>query len=283
MSSGELEIAQQNNAAASGATIDDIYRLWDELADFPANRPDDALDHLLSRLCGIFECQNALFAVVVRLPVPPEGDMLNGWRPRLSHTLNPHPLVAASVKTRVDKLMKSEADTASIIASAGNEPFLARLLFETLPPEWFEGEFYKRHFYDIGHADQLSARCAINGDVRTHLFLYRSADHPRFTPDIKAPFTLAIRGLRWFQHRYVLSHGIHAANAPLTPTERSVFLALLGSETEKQIAESMGKSQNTVHIHIKSIYHKFGVRNRAALTALWLGQGATLGKSKPAG
>jgi DNA-binding CsgD family transcriptional regulator len=280
MSNSECGIVMPENAPASGATIEDIYKLWDELADFPASQPDAALDHLLAQLCRIFACQNALFAVVVRLPVPPEGDPLNGWRPRLSRGLNPHPQVAASVKDRVDRLMKSQADTASIIASAGNEPFLVRLLFETLPPEWFEGPFYKRHFYDIGHADQLSARCAINADVRTHLFLYRGPASPRFTPDIKAPFALAIRGLRWFQHRVVLSHGVHVASAPLTPTERSVFLALLGSETEKQIAESMGKSQNTVHIHIKAIYHKFGVRNRAALTALWLGQGASLARPR---
>lgn len=274
-------IPPDKEATMSDATIDDIYKLWDELAAFPASQTDAALGHLLARACQIFECQNALFAVVVRLPVPAQGDLLNGWRPRMARTLYPHPSLAASIKTRVDKLMKSESDLASVIASAGNEPFLARLLFETLPSEWFEGEFYKRHYLDVGHADQLSARCAINDDVRTHLFLYRGPTNPRFTADIKAPFTLAIRGLKWFQYRYVLSHGIHVANAPLTPTERSVLLALLGSETEKQIAESMNKSQNTVHIHVKSIYHKFGVRNRPALTALWLGQGSSIGSSQP--
>lgn len=266
----------------SEATTDDIYRLWDELADFPVDRPDDAIDHLLARLCRIFDCGNALFAVVVRLPAPPEGDLLDGWRPRVARPLHPTPAVAASVKTRVDKLMKSEADAASIVAVAGNEPFLARLLFEVMPPEWFDGPFYRRHYLEVGHADQLSARCAISDDVRTHLFLYRGPDSPRFTADIKAPFTLAIRGLRWLQYRFVLSHGIHAASAPLTPAERAVLLALLGGKTEKQIAQATGKSRNTVHIHVKSIYYKFGVRNRPALTALWLGQGASGGKSKPA-
>lgn len=268
-------------ARIDDATMDDIYTLWDELADFPVSQPDDAVDHLLARLCQIFDCQNALFAVVVKLPVPPEGDPLDGWRPRLSRMLNPHPRAAASVKTRVEKLMRSEADLASIVAVAGNEPFLARLLFDVMPPEWFEGEFYRRHYLDVGHADQLSARCAINDDVRTHLFLYRGPDSPRFTADIKAPFTLAMRGLRWLQYRFTLSHGIHAASAPLTPAERSVLLALLGGSTEKQIAETLRKSPNTVHIHVKAIYNKFGVRNRPALTALWLGQGAALGRSKP--
>ncbi|QWF19936.1 helix-turn-helix transcriptional regulator [Lysobacter capsici] len=260
------------------ATTQDIYRLWDELVDFPASRADDALRHLLLRLCEIFDCHNALFAVVVRLPVPPQGDLLNGWRPRLHQILNPRPVLTASVDRRVAELMKSESDLASIISSAGNEPFLARLLFETLPASWFQGEFYKRHYLDVGHADQLSARCAINDDVRVHLFLYRGVSQPRFSADIKAPFALAVRGLRWFQYRFVLSHGIHVANSPLTPTERIVLLALLGKETEKQIADTLQKSVNTVHIHIKSIYHKFGVRNRPALTALWLGQGGSIGK-----
>lgn len=265
----------------SSATMDDIYRLWDELVEFPASQSDAALDHLLARCCEIFECQNALFAVVVRLPVPPEGDLLNGWRPRLARTLKPRPPFVASVKSRVDKLMKSESDAASIVAIAGDEPFLARLLFESLPEQWFKGEFYKRHYLDVGHADQLSARCAINADVRTHLFLYRGPDQPRFTAAIKEPFTIAVRGLRWFQYRFLLSHGIHVASAALTATERAVLLALLGSKTEKQIAESMDKSQNTVHVHVKSIYHKFAVRNRPALTALWLGQGSSIGASKP--
>lgn len=267
----------------SDSTTDEIYALWDALADFPAHEADAALDLLLARMCEIFACQNAVFAVVVRVPVTDGADPLNGWRPRLARMLHPMPALTASVKTRVDNLMKSQADIASVIASAGTEPFLARLLFETLPADWFEGEYYRRHFLDVGLADQLSARSAINDDVRTHLFLYRGVDAPRFTPQVKQPFTLAMRGLRWFQYRFLLSHGIHVASAPLTPTERNVFLALLGSAPEKQIAQSMGKSQNTIHIHVKSIFHKFGVRNRASLSALWLGQGSSIGKSAVAG
>jgi len=34
-----------------------------------------------------------------------------------------------------------------------------------LPREWLETDFYRRHFPDEGHADQLSARCAFNDDV----------------------------------------------------------------------------------------------------------------------
>lgn len=261
-------------------SIDDIYALWDELADFPASQSDGALNHMLSRLCSIFDSQNALWSVVVRLPTPPEGDLLNGWRPRLVRLLNPLPSLAPKMQERADELWRPGVDISAIIGAAGNEPFLTRLLFEALPSDWFEGDYYKRYYLDVGHADQMSVRCAINDDVRIHLFLYRAPTSPRFTADAKAPFALAIRGLRWFQYQLLLSHGIHAANAPLTLTERRVLHALLGGGTEREIAESLGKSYNTIHIHIKSIYGKFGVRNRPALTALWLGQGLSAVKPK---
>ncbi|WP_347339815.1 LuxR C-terminal-related transcriptional regulator [Bradyrhizobium rifense] len=38
----------------------------------------------------------------------------------------------------------------------------------------------------------------------------------------------------------------------------------------KQIAQTLDQSPNTTHFHVKSIYAKFGERNRATLTALWL-------------
>ena len=61
----------------------------------------------------------------------------------------------------------------------------------------------------------------------------------------------------------------YAASGPITHAENAVLLALLG-EAEKQIAESLGNSPDTIHIHVKSIYRKFGVRKRPALTTLWM-------------
>lgn len=261
--------------------VDDIYALWDELGRFPASQSDDALNHLMSRLCALFDAKNALWSVVVRLPTPSHGDPLNGWRPRLVRLLHPLPALATSIRSQVDKLWQPKVDLSSIIGAAGDEPFLTRLLSEALPAEWFEGAYYRTHYLDVGHADHLSARSAINEDARVHLFLYRGIETPRFTADVKAPFTLAVRGLQWFQRQLLLSHGINVASAPLTPTERNVLLALLGGDTERQIADALNKRYNTVHSHFKSIYHKFGVRNRAALTALWLGQGAQQRVGRP--
>jgi DNA-binding CsgD family transcriptional regulator len=260
--------APRTDASANG----EIFTLWDELADFAVGDGDAAVAHLLSRLCDIVGAQNALWSVVVRLPSPGAGDALSGWRPRFVRLLKPLPTVASSVQEQFDSLWSPSVDLSQVLAVSGEESFRIRLLFEALPPEWFESLHYNRHYLAVGHRDSMSMRCAINEDVRVHLFLFRGTDAPLFTSADKAPFDLALRGLRWFYRQQLLSHGLLVANSPLTATERRVLLELLDGKTEKATATALRQSPHTTHIHIKSLYAKFGVHNRAALTALWLGR-----------
>ena len=257
----------------SDRQLDDaMFALWDELADFAVGDGDAAVTHLLSRLCAIFGAQNALWSVVVRLPSPRSRDPLNGWRPRIVKLLKPLAQVAESVQEQFDALWSQSLDISQVLAMAGDEVFRIRLLFEALPAEWFDGPHYRRHYLAVGHADSMSMRCALNEDVRVHIFVFRSAEAPRFASTDKEPFGLALRGLRWLYRQQVLSHGLLIAKAPLTATERKVLLELLDGRPEKVIAALLGQSPNTTHIHVKSIYAKFGVHNRAELTSLWLGR-----------
>jgi len=259
-------------ADSMNARSDEVYALWDRLADFSAGEGDAALVHLLAALCAMFGARNALWSVVVRLPSPAPADPLLGWRPRLIRLLHPVPTVAASVQEQFDTLWSSNVDLSQILAVSGDEPFRTRLLFEALPPEWFEGEHYRRHYLAVGHADSMSVRCALNDDVRIHLFVFRDQQAPRFSALDSRLLGFVMRGLRWFYRQQLLSHGLLIANAPLTPAERRVLLGMLDGHVEKQIAQALDQSPNTTHFHIKSIYSKFGVSNRAALTALWLGK-----------
>ncbi|MFN3168902.1 MAG: helix-turn-helix transcriptional regulator [Phycisphaeraceae bacterium] len=52
---------------------------------------------------------------------------------------------------------------------------------------------------------------------------------------------------------------------PLSPTERRVYDLLLRRLTERQVAEQLGRSHNTVHVHVRNIYRKLGVRTRQQL------------------
>ncbi|MDM0031493.1 helix-turn-helix transcriptional regulator [Variovorax sp. J22P271] len=251
---------------------DEVYALWDRLAEFSVGDGDAALAHLLAALCAMFAARNALWAVVVRLPSAAPGDPLLGWRPRLVRLLHPVPAAAASVQAQFDALWSADIDLSQIVAVTGDEPFRTRRLFDALPPAWFEGDHYRRHYLEVGHADSLSMRCALNDDVRIHLFVFRDAPTPRFSAADCSLLDFVMRGLRWFYRQQLLSHGLLIANAPLTPAERRVLLGMLDGQVEKQIAQTLDQSPNTTHFHVKSIYSKFGVRNRAALTALWLGK-----------
>jgi len=53
--------------------------------------------------------------------------------------------------------------------------------------------------------------------------------------------------------------------ARLSPTERRVFSGLVAGRTERQIAGDLSRSPNTVHVHVKSIYLKLGVKGRDEL------------------
>ena len=251
---------------------DDVYALWDRLADFSVGEGDAALACLLTALCTLFAARNALWAVMVRLPSPAPADPLLGWRPRQVRLLHPDPAMTASVKAQFDTLWSSNLDISQILLVSGDAPFRTSLLFEALPPAWFEGAHYRRHFLDVGHADSMSMRCALNDDVRIHVYIFRDAQTPRFGEPDRQLLDFTMRGLRWFYRQHLLSYGLLIANAPLTPAERRVLLGMLDGQVEKQIAHALDQSPNTTHFHVKSIYTKFGVRNRAALTALWLGK-----------
>ncbi|MEM1371211.1 MAG: response regulator transcription factor [Pseudomonadota bacterium] len=57
----------------------------------------------------------------------------------------------------------------------------------------------------------------------------------------------------------------------LTHRERELLQALANGLTNEQIAARIGISHNTVKYHLKNLYDKLGVRNRAMAVALFLG------------
>lgn len=60
--------------------------------------------------------------------------------------------------------------------------------------------------------------------------------------------------------------------ATLTARERDLFAALADGMTNAQIAKTMGVSLNTVKFHLKNLYDKLGVHNRAQAVACYLRQ-----------
>jgi len=69
----------------------------------------------------------------------------------------------------------------------------------------------------------------------------------------------------------LLSHGLFIANAPLTPAERKVLLGLLDGHGKADRARTRPKSEHDAFPRLVDL-RQFGVRNRSALAALWLGK-----------
>lgn len=70
------------------------------------------------------------------------------------------------------------------------------------------------------------------------------------------------------------------SSPPLSPTETRVYILLLQRLTERQVAEQMGRSHNTIHVHVRNIYRKLGVRTRKQLLEL-PHQASTANSAKP--
>jgi DNA-binding NarL/FixJ family response regulator len=59
--------------------------------------------------------------------------------------------------------------------------------------------------------------------------------------------------------------------ARLTPREHDVLLALARGLNEKEVAESLGISGQTVHNHVKNAYHKLNAHSRTEAVLKYLG------------
>lgn len=57
----------------------------------------------------------------------------------------------------------------------------------------------------------------------------------------------------------------------LSKRQGEVLRALLGGQTNKQVARDLGIEEVTVKLHLRKIYRKLGVRNRTQAVQLAMG------------
>ena len=249
-----------------------IFALWDRMADIEAADMDRGQKVLLEGMRRLLAASTAMSLVAVRMTKRKKTDPARGWRPRHVIQLHQDAKSRANIKAAERQYEAGQLDITVVnnLSLAGT--WRARRLSELAPPEWFDSAFYQQFYARVGRADGLWVGCPINKDLEMYVGLFRSRRQPAFTPRERDVALLAMRGLKWFLRRYVLSLGLDLARTPLTGMERRVLRHLLNGHTQSSIAESLAQSQHTTHDHIKSIYRKFDVNSRSALTALWLGR-----------
>jgi len=247
-----------------------IQTLWNDMADFDVASSDDALEHLLRFLHTEFDAENVSWLAAIRVQDDETDYAAQAWRQRAFGYLFPAPELSARVDQEAQHPDSDQADITTLrnIALAGT--WRANRLIDLAGADWFDSDFYRRHYLDHGHADAIWAGCPVNADAELYFGLFRSPDQPRFTAQERDRVGAVLRSLKWFYRHVFISRGLCIANAPLTTMERKVLHGLLAGYTEKEIAREQGQSRHTTHDHVKTLYRKFGITNRAALMAIWL-------------
>lgn len=249
-----------------------IQAFWDEMAEFHVATSDAALMHLLQFLATQLKAQNVSWLAGIRMHDVAPNDSLQGWRPRVYGYLNSNPALAARSQAMARRIERGDVDTVMVrtVASAGQ--WRSKRLIDMVGPEWFEGDFYRSFYLDHGQVDAIWAGCPLNADTEIYFGVYRAVGQPMLTEEERDHAGAILRGLKWFYRQLLLSYGFGIATESLTETERAVLQRLLTGQAEKAVARQLNQSPNTTHVHVKSIYRKFGIRNRAMLMALWLGR-----------
>lgn len=248
-----------------------IHAMWDRLADFDAADTEAALEHLMVVLCELVDARNVNWIGAVRLDGNFPNDPVHGWRARHYRHLHQFVPLTDAAKEQAKGLDEGDnIDVTTIRNVAGAGMFRANRLCDLVEPEWFDSPYYRRYYRGVGHSDAIYVAFPVNEDAESYFGVLRGLEQPRFSPAEREITAYALRGIKWFHRRIMLSHGLLLASAPLTPSERKVMHLLLTDMAEKEIAEELGLALSTTHQYVTGLFRKFNVNSRAALTSLWL-------------
>ena len=250
-----------------------IRALWDELADFPASRSDDALDHLMKALCDWVKADNALWIGAVRVTngEVAADDPQHGWRGRVTRRLVPMPDIAALARRAMsDQGTRPSMTTCAITAGAGrfrvhrlHDGFVDFAAFRRTAE-------YRDYYQGMGIVDRMWIASPINRDAESYVVLDLHRTRRRFSPADATLAGEALSGLKWFHRNLMLNYGLPLARTPLSPTQRKVLALLLTDKSEKEIAHQLALSAGTAHQYVVGLFRKFRVNSRAGLMALWM-------------
>lgn len=274
-----------------------VFELWGRLAAFPAAEADQALAHLMQWIAAAIDADNVIWIGASRVlrGAAAKKDPFLGWRLRVRRALRPDPpayrrqLADYYSSEHYGKITptyyvrshakKDEAhvgmDSRATMSSTGR--FRAHRLRdrEFLDfPAFRRTLHYRLYYRDAGICDRIMIGVPVTPD-RESFFLIDRFQPPGtrrrlFTRREAQLAGAAARGAPALHRRLLLDCGLLVGDKLLSPTEQQVLRRLLGSATEKEIAAALHQKPATVHTYVTGLYERFGVKSRAALTALWL-------------
>ena len=267
------------NSAQSGPRLswreqDAIIRLWNELAEFPASSPHEALNHCLSTLTRLVSGVNALWVGAARdrdWERSSPSDPLLGWRPHASMHLHPadewrranEMAMAAAHSNRFDP------NTVALVSRFGHHRSHLReelVSSSELKKDWMHHEVLR----PLGIGDRIVCAFAAAPGAESYLVFDRENGARRFGQRERNVLAFFLRGGAQMHRELLQAHGLLGAVHPLSRRERDVLRLLLTGASEREIAQALGLAFTTTHQYVGALLRKFGARSRAELMAQWL-------------
>ena len=275
-----------------------IYRLWDELAAFPASRTDDALVHLMRWFQQHLGADNVIWLGSLLLLDEKKAakDPLRGWRLRVRKSFvvekeSYRQLVASYFSDEhygrltpafFRKGARPDADVHIGMASRATVKGAGTFRVHRLRDGWIDyakfrqTEHYRLYYEENDIADRIWIIFPMSPTVESIFLLDRyttgASAKRRFTPEEADLAGAALRGAREFHRRLLLLHGVFRNIKALTPLKLRLLQELLSSKPEKEIALTLGHKPMTMRKYVMELYAEFGVKTRLGLLPLWLGE-----------
>lgn len=251
-------------------------RLWDELADFPVAKVDDALNHMMATMRDWIGSRDVVWVGAARLKRGPQArrDLQHGWR-----CLAFRHLLASPDTYLLSMQVVQEQDTAPSMTTCALAATTGKLRVHRLRDGFVDFATFKQtpHYRimmeGLGISDRIFVAVPVNADAESFLVFDRYGPGRRYSLRDTQWIAYTMRGLKWFHRELMLSRGLLLAGSPLTPMERRVLGLLLTDRREAEIAAELRQSPHTTHGYVKDVLRKFGARGRTGLMAMWLARG----------
>lgn len=253
--------------------LDAVSTLWRELAEFPASRPGEALDHCMERLAGIIGACNVSWMAAVREPDADPDDPMRGWGAGDIVVLHDTDAYVRRHQATLDQFETEVVDpqSAAMVARAGTVRALLRAALVD-DAAWERSWLYQEVLRPLGVEDRLVGSFPVSPTAESYFGLDRGPDDPPFDERAGDVLRLFLAGCPLFHEEQLRVRGVLDASPRLSPRETSVLKLLLTGLSERGMAEALGLSYHTTHQYVISVYRKFDVNSRSELTARWLRQ-----------
>lgn len=162
-------------------------------------------------------------------------------------------------------------------------------LRDIAPDDFYESEYYRVFYSQIGLSDSIDLLWRINEDSALNIFIERSIRHAKFESadliaiELLKPLIFAAaakhheltalaprRDADNLTHQKVQSTIENFASSLLTQRERQVLFYMISGYSSALTAQRLNTSEGTIKIHRKNIHRKLDIGSQAELFSLFI-------------